>query len=86
MESLELFKQAMFLVVLLSAPALITAVLSGILISMVQALMQVQDQTLPYAIKLTAVGMALLISGRWMGVELLNLTTIAFDSIAIRGH
>ncbi|AZE56877.1 Type III secretion inner membrane protein (YscS) [Pseudomonas synxantha] len=86
MDTIELFKQAMLLVVLLTAPALVTAVVSGVLISLIQALMQVQDQTLPYAVKLVAVTMTLLLSGRWMGVELLNLTSLAFDAIAVRRY
>ena len=51
MEPIVLFKQGMLLVVVLSAPPLIVAVVVGVLTSLVQALMQVQDQTLPFGIK-----------------------------------
>ena len=59
MEPIVLFKQGMLLVVVLSAPPLIVAVVVGVLTSLVQALMQVQDQTLPFGIKLVAVGITL---------------------------
>ena len=50
MEPIVLFKQGMLLVVVLSAPPLIVAVIVGVMTSLVQALMQIQDQTLPFGI------------------------------------
>ncbi|SFG69850.1 type III secretion protein S [Pseudomonas sp. NFACC45] len=80
--TLTLFKQAMLLVVVLSAPPLIVAVIVGIVTSLLQAVMQLQDQTLPFAIKLVAVGIALALTGRWIGVELIQLANLAFGMIA----
>ena len=82
MDALGLFKQGMLLVVILSAPPLIVAVVAGVLTSLVQALMQVQDQTLPFGIKLVAVGVTLLLTGRWIGGELIQLIGLAFDMVA----
>lgn len=89
MEPIVLFKQGMLLVVVLSAPPLIVAVIVGVMTSLVQALMQVQDQTLPFGIKLVAVGITLvavgitlILTGRWIGVELIQLINMTFDMIA----
>ena len=82
MEILTLFKQALLLVVMLSAPPLIVAVIVGVIVSLLQAVMQLQDQTLPFAIKLVAVGITLAMTGRWVGVQLIELTTLAFNMIA----
>lgn len=82
MDALTLFKEGMLLVVLLSAPPLIVAVIVGVLTSLVQALMQIQDQTLPFGIKLVAVGLTLLVTGRWIGVELLGLLRRSFEMMA----
>lgn len=81
MEPIVLFKQGMLLVVVLTAPPLIVAVIVGVLTSLIQALMQIQDQTLPFGIKLVAVGITLLVTGRWIGVELIQLINLAFDMI-----
>ncbi|RFD25838.1 EscS/YscS/HrcS family type III secretion system export apparatus protein [Pseudomonas sp. GL93] len=81
MEPIVLFKQGMLLVVVLSAPPLIVAVVVGVLTSLVQALMQVQDQTLPFGIKLVAVGVTLILTGRWIGVELIQLINLTFEMI-----
>lgn len=82
MEPIVLFKQGMLLVVVLSAPPLIVAVIVGVLTSLVQALMQIQDQTLPFGIKLVSVGVTLILTGRWIGIELIQLTNLMFDMIA----
>ena len=82
MEPIVMFKQGMLLVVVLSAPPLIVAVVVGVLTSLMQALMQVQDQTLPFGIKLVAVGITLALTGRWIGVELIQLINLTFDMAA----
>ena len=82
MDPVLLFKQGMLLVVVLSAPPLIVAVVVGVLTSLVQALMQIQDQTLPFGIKLVAVGITLTLTGRWIGGELIQLINITFDMVA----
>lgn len=82
MDPVLLFKQGMLLVVVLSAPPLIVAVVVGVLTSLVQALMQVEDQTLPFGIKLLAVGVTLALTGRWIGVELIQLVNLTFDMAA----
>lgn len=69
MEPIVLFKQGMLLVVV------------GVLTSLVQALMQIQDQTLPFGIKLVAVGVTLIMTGRWIGVELIQLINLTFEMI-----
>ena len=82
METLTLFKQAMMLVVVLSAPPLIVAVVVGVITSLLQAVMQLQEQTLPFAIKLVAVGLALALTGRWIGIELMQLAYLSFSMIS----
>jgi len=82
MDPVLLFKQGMLLVVVLSAPPLIVAVVVGVRTALVQALMQVQDQTLPFGIKLVAVGVTLALTGRWIGVELIQLVNLTFDMAA----
>ena len=82
MDPTLLFKQGMWWVVLLSAPPLIVAVVVGVLTSLVQALMQIQDQTLPFGIKLVAVGITLALTGRWIGVEMIQLLNLMFDMVS----
>ncbi|QJT82627.1 type III secretion system export apparatus subunit SctS [Kosakonia sp. MUSA4] len=85
MDIIYMFKQAMLMVVMLSAPPLAVAVIVGIVVSLLQTVMQLQDQTLPFAIKLVAVGATLALSGRWIGVQLIDLTQSAFTMMSAAG-
>ena len=62
--------QALVLTLLLSLPPIIVATVVGVLVSLLQALTQVKDQTLGFAIKLIAVTVVLLFVGRTVGEEL----------------
>lgn len=86
MDMLSLFQQGMTLVVMLSAPPLLVALLVGVLTSLIQALFQVQDQTLPFAIKLVCVALTLALTGRWIGSEIIGFAREVFRFIAITGH
>jgi type III secretion protein S len=52
----------------------------GTLFSLVQALTQIQEQTLSFAVKLIAVGLTLFLTARWVGGEIYNYTIALFDS------
>lgn len=80
-DTLNFFQQGLWLVVLMSAPPLIIATLCGLIVSLVQAVTQIQDQSLPYVVKLCAVALTLAALGRWMGSELMQLTNLAFSMI-----
>ncbi len=71
---------ALVLVLLLSAPPIIAATVLGTLVSLVQALIQVQDQTLGFAIKLAAVGITLLLTAGWISAEIYQFTYMLFTN------
>ena len=76
-----LFKTSLLLVIKLSAPPLIAAIVSGVLISLIQTLFQVQDQTLPFAVKLISVAVVLSMMGGWIGSEISELMGLIFRYI-----
>jgi type III secretion protein S len=82
MESIDLLRRAMIVIVMLSAPALIVATVIGVLVSLVQSLFQIQDQTLSFALKLVAICLLLFATGRWMQLEMLTLADVAFELMA----
>lgn len=75
--------QAMVLVLLLSLPTIGVAALVGLLIGLFQALTQIQEQTLSFAVKLVAVIVTLTFTARWLGIEIQNFTLRLFDHIAV---
>ncbi|MEJ0035281.1 MAG: type III secretion system export apparatus subunit SctS [Gammaproteobacteria bacterium] len=78
--------QGLLLVLLLSLPTIVVASVVGVLFSLFQALTQIQEQTLSFAVKLIAVGVTLALSARWVGVEIYNYTVLLFDSFAYAGR
>lgn len=64
---IESLRHALWLVLLLSAPPIVAATLVGLAIALLQAVTQVQEQTVQFLFKLTAVGVALLLTGGLMG-------------------
>lgn len=77
-QTINFFQQGMWLVVVMSAPPLIAATIFGVAVSLVQAITQVQDQTLPYVVKLIVVSASLALVGRWFGSELIQMAQYAF--------
>ena len=86
MTTLSYFQQGLWMAVLLSAPPLLIATIFGLAVSLVQAVTQVQDQTLPYVCKLVAVSVVLAMMGRWIGSELMQLCNLAFNLIPTIGR
>lgn len=74
-------KQALILVLLLSLPAVLVASLVGLAVAFMQAITQVQDQTISFGIKLVAVIVALALTSVWLGGELFNFADQMFTSI-----
>ena len=59
-------REALLIVVLASAPPLLAALVVGLAVAVVQALTQVQEQTLGVLARIVAVFGALYVSGYWM--------------------
>ena len=73
--------QALIVATKLSAPILIGSLVVGIVISLVQAVFQVQDQTLSMVPRLILGAVVLALSGGWMLREMVDYTTNLFASI-----
>lgn len=72
--------QGLLLTLWLSLPPIVVASVVGTLFSLLQALTQIQEQTLSFAVKLIAVGITLYLTARWVGGEIYNYTVVLFDS------
>ncbi|RKD87192.1 type III secretion system export apparatus subunit SctS [Kushneria marisflavi] len=79
---LSLMKNALWTVLLVSAPALIVAIVIGFGVGLLQALTQIQDQTLPQAVKLVAVLLVLILSGPLLATQIVNLTDQVLNNFA----
>lgn len=73
--------QALILAAKLCAPILVTALVVGFAISLLQSVTQVQEVTLSFVPKAIAVGVALLVAGHWMIQETISFTQDLFARI-----
>lgn len=83
---LEYTVQAAKLMLLVSLLPILIATAIGLMVSLFQALTQIQEQTLGFAVKLVAVAITILLSMNWMGAELYNYTLSIFDNIHLVGR
>ena len=78
---LDIGLQALIVAGKLAAPILITALVVGFAISLLQSITQIQEVTLSFVPKAVAVALALWISGHWMITEIVTFTEQLFDKL-----
>ena len=66
-QALQFTKEALWLVLLLSAPPIGAATLVGLIAAIAQAVTQIQEQTVQHLLKLVAMVIALLVSAPLLG-------------------
>jgi type III secretion HrpO family protein len=76
---LQLAQEALKLSVLVSLPVVGAVALVGLLVSLLQAAMQLQEQSLGQLARLVATLAVLTVAGSWMGNEILRFTVKAFS-------
>ena len=81
-ELMDLGRQAIWALVLISAPAMLVGLVVGTIISLLQALTQIQESTLVFVPKILSVFVALVIFMPFMGATLFSLTETIFQRIA----
>ena len=74
-------KDGIYTALLVSAPILITAIVIGLVISILQATTQIQEQTLTFVPKLIGVAFIGILSGSWMLHNLVAFTERIFELI-----
>lgn len=78
---LDIALQGLWVAAKLSAPVLLTSLVVGFAISLVQSITQIQEVTLSFVPKAIAVAVALLVCGHWMISEMVSFTHELFAKI-----
>lgn len=63
---LELLRQALYIIIKVSAPMLIASLVIGLIISILQTITSIQEQTLTFVPKLIGVFLVIMIFGNWI--------------------
>ena len=65
-EAIDLMREAVMLVLVLGAPILLGGLVVGLVVSIFQAVTQIQEQTLTFVPKIVAMLVAVVIFGPWI--------------------
>jgi flagellar biosynthetic protein FliQ len=79
--AVALIQRALVIALMLSAPMLIFGLVAGLLISILQAVTQVQEMTLTFIPKMLAIAAAIFIFGQWMLLVIMGFTREIFSLI-----
>jgi len=79
-EMLELARQALWLVLVMSGPAIGAAALVGLVVAFLQAATQLQEQTFAYALKFLTIVVMLFVTASLIGGSLYTYANHIFTS------
>lgn len=72
---------AIQLVLIISGPVLIASLITGLGISLLQSMTQIQDFTLSFVPKLIVVSLVLALTSKWIGAQILRFTIEVWSNI-----
>ena len=82
---IEVGRQGMQVALMVSLPMLAVSLFIGLLVSVFQAITQVQEATLTFVPKLVGIGIVITFMGGWMLTTLVSFTTLCFQHMAHLG-
>jgi type III secretion protein S len=82
---IHLTTELLWLVLILSLPTVVVASVVGLIVSLIQTVTQLQDQTVQFLVKLVAVCLTIGATYQWTGSNLFNYTNLIFEQIAVMG-
>jgi flagellar biosynthetic protein FliQ len=80
--ALEWFRNLLWTATLVTAPSVLAVVIVGLIMAIIQAATQVNDQTVAFAPKAIAMVVALVVAGPFMMSELTKFTNAIFAAVA----
>ncbi|HHJ13666.1 MAG TPA: flagellar biosynthesis protein FliQ [Gammaproteobacteria bacterium] len=81
---IEIGTRTMVVTAMLAAPLLLSALVVGLLVGMIQAATQINEMTLTFVPKLAVVALVLLVAGPWLLHVMLDFATEMITSIPDR--
>lgn len=80
---LTIFQKAIMLIMIIGAPILLSAIVVGLAISIIQSVTQIQEQTLTFVPKIFAALLVLIVAAPWMIDMFVNTTREMFEYIKV---
>ena len=82
-EVLDIASQAIYTIIMVSAPLLLVSLIIGLIISIFQTVTSIQEQTLTFVPKILAVFVGMMIFGSWMLTQLTEYITDLWSNFGV---
>lgn len=76
----EFVRHSLVLTLMIAAPMLLVGLVVGVIVSLVQAVTQIQEQTLTFVPKITAMFIAAIVLMPWIEQRLLEYAAVVFGT------
>ena len=80
---LDIAKEAIYTIIICSAPMLIISLVVGLIVSIFQTVTSIQEQTLTFVPKIIAVFVGILIFGSWILTNMTEFVTSLWSNFSI---
>ena len=81
-EMIQFAYEALLLILVLSGPPIGVSMIFGLGVAIFQAATQIQEQTLSFTVKLVAVILTLMLTGGWLGSEIMAFSINIFKNFS----
>ena len=82
-EVLDIASQAIYTIIVVSAPLLLVSLIIGLIISIFQTVTSIQEQTLTFVPKILAVFVGMMIFGSWILTQLTEYITDLWTNFSV---
>lgn len=82
-EVLDIASQAIYTIIVVSAPLLLVSLIIGLIISIFQTMTSIQEQTLTFVPKILAVFVGMMIFGSWILTQLTEYITDLWSNFGV---
>lgn len=79
---IDIARQALFLVLKTAAPMLVTSLVVGLVVSILQTVTSIQEQTLTFVPKLIAIFVVIMLVGNWVITSIAAYTVELFSNFS----
>ncbi|HEX5934958.1 MAG TPA: flagellar biosynthesis protein FliQ [Pseudorhizobium sp.] len=80
-DALDIMQAAIWTILVASGPAVLTAMVVGVAIALLQALTQVQEMTLTFVPKIVAIMVAIGVTAPFIGAQINLFATLVFSRV-----
>lgn len=79
-EIYRLTYEALFMILILSAPPILISMTAGLMVAIFQAATQIQEQTLSFTVKLVAAILTIVLMGGYLGAQIMQFASNIFNN------